>query len=277
MFVKKKKYLYTTGEFARLNDLNKRTLHYYDEIGLFSPAHKLENGYRYYAWSQAPQLELILTLRRLGMPVEEIARYTRQPSVASFGQMIQQRQAEIDRTLRELEQARAFLAHKAAKLALSARAVHGQVEEVPLPPLPLLLSDPITGRYDEDDFATAAAFSLRLKERFGLYDNFGSRISAQHLLAGCFDRYDRFYCGLPPEQRGDGLRPGGLCLRACCIGSWSHLPEVYASLLRYARCHDLTPCDYAYEEGLNEMCLQDASEYVTQITLPCIPRKEPRS
>lgn len=267
--MKKKKYLYTTGEFAQLNNLNKRTLHYYDEIGLFSPAHKQENGYRYYAWSQAPQLELILTLRRLGMSVEEIARYTQHPSADSFGQMIQQRQAEIDRTIQELEQARAFLAHKADKLSLSTRAVHGQVEEVTLPPLPLLLSDPITGRYDDDDFAAAAAFSLRLKERFGLYDNFGSRISAQNLMDGHLDRYDRFFCGLPLGQPRDGLRPGGLCLRACCIGPWDRLPEVYAELLRYAQAHDLTPCDYAYEEGLNEMCLQDVSDYVTLITLPC--------
>ena len=39
---------FTAGQFARLHQLNKRTLHYYDDIGLFSPAYKGENGYRYY-------------------------------------------------------------------------------------------------------------------------------------------------------------------------------------------------------------------------------------
>lgn len=36
----------TTAQFAKLHGVNKRTLHYYDDIGLFSPRAKGENGYR---------------------------------------------------------------------------------------------------------------------------------------------------------------------------------------------------------------------------------------
>ena len=32
-----KKYLYSSGEFAKFTGINKRTLHYYNEIGLFCP------------------------------------------------------------------------------------------------------------------------------------------------------------------------------------------------------------------------------------------------
>ena len=39
-----KSILLTANEFAKLHNVNKRTLHYYDEIGLFSPAHKGENN-----------------------------------------------------------------------------------------------------------------------------------------------------------------------------------------------------------------------------------------
>ena len=67
--MKNKKYLYTTGQFAKLNGVNKRTLHYYDEIGLFSPEIKGENGYRYYTCFQTVQLELILILRKIGLDV----------------------------------------------------------------------------------------------------------------------------------------------------------------------------------------------------------------
>lgn len=51
------KYLYTTGQFAKLNGINKRTLHYYDEIGLFSPEFKKRTDtvitpvFRPYSWS----------------------------------------------------------------------------------------------------------------------------------------------------------------------------------------------------------------------------------
>ena len=42
----------TTAQFAKLHEVNKRTLHYYDEIGLFRPLTKSHNGYRYYDISE---------------------------------------------------------------------------------------------------------------------------------------------------------------------------------------------------------------------------------
>lgn len=36
----------TVAQFAKMHGVNKRTLHYYDEIDLFSPNEKKENGYR---------------------------------------------------------------------------------------------------------------------------------------------------------------------------------------------------------------------------------------
>ncbi|MEG2989678.1 MAG: MerR family DNA-binding transcriptional regulator, partial [Oscillospiraceae bacterium] len=52
---------FTTGQFAKLHHINKRTLHYYDAIGLFSPACIGENGYRYYTYLQSTALEMLLT------------------------------------------------------------------------------------------------------------------------------------------------------------------------------------------------------------------------
>ena len=42
----------TTAQFAKLHKINKRTLHYYDEIDLFKPKFKGENNYRYYDYFQ---------------------------------------------------------------------------------------------------------------------------------------------------------------------------------------------------------------------------------
>ena len=39
---------YTVKQIAKLAGVSARTLHYYDEIGLFKPASLGENGYRYY-------------------------------------------------------------------------------------------------------------------------------------------------------------------------------------------------------------------------------------
>lgn len=60
----RKNYLYSSGEFAKLTGVNKRTLHYYNEIGLFRPEIIGENGYHYYTCFQFTELELILTLQQ---------------------------------------------------------------------------------------------------------------------------------------------------------------------------------------------------------------------
>ena len=54
----------TTAQFAKLHNVNKRTLHYYDAIGLFSPNTKGENGYRYYDLSQSLDFEIYSYVKR---------------------------------------------------------------------------------------------------------------------------------------------------------------------------------------------------------------------
>lgn len=43
---------FSTGEFAKLLEINKDTLLYYDKIDLFKPAGTHPNGYRYYTFEQ---------------------------------------------------------------------------------------------------------------------------------------------------------------------------------------------------------------------------------
>ena len=157
--MKNKKYLYTTGQFAKLNGVNKRTLHYYDEIGLFSPEFKGENGYRYYTCFQTVQLELILILRKIGLSIEEIIRYQQRPSGASFAELIEERKALIDKSIRELLNTKAFLEQKSQKLlSLSLAAKERGIEATTLPEQRISLSAPITRAYDDDDFAVAGDF-----------------------------------------------------------------------------------------------------------------------
>ena len=106
--MKNKEYLYTTGQFAKLNGVNKRTLHFYDEMGLFSPEFKGENGYRYYTCFQTVQLELILMLRKIGLSIEEIIRYQQSPSSTSFADLIIEKKQFIDKSIRELLNTKTF-------------------------------------------------------------------------------------------------------------------------------------------------------------------------
>ena len=52
--------------------MTPRTLRFYDEIGLLSPAQVGENGYRYYDEEAALRLQQILLYRRMELPLEDI-------------------------------------------------------------------------------------------------------------------------------------------------------------------------------------------------------------
>ena len=64
--------LWKVGELARRTGLSVRTLHHYDEIGLLSPSHRTPSGHRQYAEGDVARLQQIVSLRSLGLPLEEI-------------------------------------------------------------------------------------------------------------------------------------------------------------------------------------------------------------
>ena len=265
-----KKNLFSSGEFAKMNGINKRTLHYYNDIGLFCPAVIDENGYHYYSSFQSIQLEMILIFRKLGLSIDDIKTYTNSPSDVSFLQMISDKKKLIDKSIEQLLEAKSFLQEKQNKLELGMSAYHGKIELVELPERPILLSSPIKGIYDEEDFATATEFSLHLKKIFGLYDNFGSRIAVENLRQGRGDEYDRFFAKTELENGTvDEIRPEGQYLQVFIRGSWEQLREGYRALFEEAERRGLELIGYAYEEGINEISLHSPEEYLTLIQIQC--------
>jgi MerR family transcriptional regulator, thiopeptide resistance regulator len=76
------------GDLAKQTGVSIRTLHYYDEIGLLSPSHRTEAGYRLYGEVDIGRLQQIISLRQLGFSLEEIRECLEQPSF-SFDRVLQ--------------------------------------------------------------------------------------------------------------------------------------------------------------------------------------------
>lgn len=63
------------GDFSSLSQVSVKTLRYYDERGLLSPAYiDPETGYRYYSAAQLSRLHRILALKDFGFSLEQIAK-----------------------------------------------------------------------------------------------------------------------------------------------------------------------------------------------------------
>ncbi|MCY7484134.1 MerR family transcriptional regulator [Paenibacillus alvei] len=67
-------------EVADITGVSVRTLHHYDEIGLLTPAHITEAGYRQYSEDDLALLQQILFFRELDFPLKQIKEIIYSPN-----------------------------------------------------------------------------------------------------------------------------------------------------------------------------------------------------
>jgi DNA-binding transcriptional MerR regulator len=76
--------MFKIGDFSRLTQVSVKTLHHYDEIGLFCPARVDRfTGYRYYSAEQLPRLMQILALKGAGFALDQIKQLVDSEMTAS--------------------------------------------------------------------------------------------------------------------------------------------------------------------------------------------------
>ena len=103
--------MYAIGVFAKKTGVTIRTLRFYDEKNLLRPSYVSESGRRYYKDEDIPTLQKILTLKFLGLSLEEIERFIREndwnlhDSLLYQKQQLEQKRAQIDQSIQTLEHA----------------------------------------------------------------------------------------------------------------------------------------------------------------------------
>lgn len=68
---------YSIGETAKLTGLPTKTIRFYEDEGVISPALRGENGYRKYPVSAIDELKILKYARDLGLPLSEIKKLMR--------------------------------------------------------------------------------------------------------------------------------------------------------------------------------------------------------
>lgn len=256
----------TTAQFAKLHNVNKRTLHYYDKIGLFSPNNKGENNYRYYDALQSIDFEYIRMFKELNMSIEEIKNYIENPNAKDFIAIVDKKSSEIEEQMIKLKRTQSLLQNKKEQLLLSEEKEDMSIQIIQCEQEELLMA-PFA--FKDEDLQRLFPY---IKEIWGIEQcraGVGSYISLEKVQNKNFEEYDGLYTpSLNKKKSKDSfIKPNGKYLCGYIKGTWDNLPKMYEKMLKYARENQLKLTGYAYEKGLNEFAICDENEYVTQILI----------
>ena len=92
---------YTVGKFAKKLGVTKRTLHHYDEIGLFKPSIITSTNHRVYTDEDISKFQKIVTLKYIGFTLDEIEKIINS-SDSMYESLVYQR-SKLDNKRRNLE------------------------------------------------------------------------------------------------------------------------------------------------------------------------------
>lgn len=99
----------TVKEISKATGISVRTLHYYDEIGLFTPTAVSEAGYRLYDDEALERLQQILFFREYDMPLKEIKAIMENPALdknqilTSQRKMLELKKARLERLIASID------------------------------------------------------------------------------------------------------------------------------------------------------------------------------
>lgn len=92
----------TVKQVSKLAYVTTRTLHYYDQIGLFKPDFIGDNGYRYYSDESLLKLQQILFYRELDIPLEQIKEIINREDY-DLQEALEEHKRQLDRRIKHIE------------------------------------------------------------------------------------------------------------------------------------------------------------------------------
>lgn len=269
MFFKTNK-LFSIGTLAKMHGINKKTLMWYDEVGLLKPALVKANGYRYYTCAQSFMLENILMLRELEVSIPKIKEFLQNRTPQGLSKVYALTLSDVDQKIERLNSIKTHLNKELNAieelLSIDLKAIEvvniDQEEDMTL--------------LDVDYDATMedlieGALKVKTQENIDTLDcQLGAIIAVDSLKNDDFDSYRYVFIGAKPQDSSHvslHKKKAGRYLRAYHQGSWEKLPDRYREILSYAQEHNLKLTYYSYERGINEDFVDSIDQYITQIDI----------
>lgn len=262
----------STGEFAKLCGVHKKTLFYYDEIGLFCPEIIKDNGYRFYSYRQLDTFNVIFSLKEIGIPLKEIKAYLEKRTLESLIEMFAYQKKQIDKDIRNLQriseliQTKINLAQKSKTINVNEIILHDCPEEY------LILSSPV----EKNDWKSKLEVVIEHLSFCGLNGlNYGYPLGAMVAYENLIDnntmKEHAYYFTKVHSKHVSStvfVKPKGLYVTGYMQGRYADTNPLYQRIFQFIKNNDLKMIGYSYEESLlDEIAIKNAENDVSQISI----------
>ncbi|AUN14420.1 MerR family transcriptional regulator [Paraclostridium sordellii] len=269
MSINEKRY-FSTGEFAKLFKINKKTLFHYDEIGLFKPEKVEDNGYRYYSEYQLDLFSVIYTLKEIGMPLKDIKNLMDNRNPERILNLFRNKYEEIEKEINSLRRKQEILFNKINLIKEGENfntdiIVEEQDEEY------LLLSKPINISYDYYDL-NCYMDHLDYCYKNDLYIGYplGIIISRYKLHKKDYTDYDYYYTKVNRDDSNENiiLKPKGLYAVGYIKGYFDKTPLLYKKLVEFIEANDLCIIGDSYSDVIfDEVVSKNNDDFIIKISI----------
>lgn len=251
-------------EFSALTGIKRENLRYYDQIGLLSPEFRGENGYRYYTRNQLTTAYLIISLREIGIGIEEIKRYidirTPEEMFTLFSSQKKHILTEIKKLKRILEVMQLYvdMAEEAIKYKENSINIEYKKKE------PIFLG-PIASK-DSSNGSAISFYNFAYENGIDIGYPLGAIISKEDIEAGTPLYVTQYYFKAINEQ--NSYKPEGKYAVFYGRCAYGESDDLYEKLYKFIKENNLRICSDAYEEyPLNELSTKDENQYCVKIEI----------
>lgn len=265
--------LFTIGEVSKLFDINIKTLRYYDEINLFKPIFIDKfNKYRYYSADQFEQLNTIMYLKALGMPLNKIKFHLSTRSIDNIRQLLEEQKKITVEKIKELQYIERKIENRLKQInyAINYDKLN-IVEEIEFDERNIiLLKEKI--KCNKDLELSIRNLENKSRKKASIFNGkIGVSISKDNLKRKRFNEYDSIFSFTDGEEYNKQLRkilPKGTYVTIRFNGNHKDSPSYYDKLLKYIKKNKYEIADDSIEIALIDFGLTTKkSEFITEIQI----------
>jgi DNA-binding transcriptional MerR regulator len=260
---------FTTGEFAKLCRINKRTLFHYDDIGLFCPDITDKNGYRYYSYRQLDVFLIISMLKELGVPLKEIKAYIDNRTPEQLLYLSRQKITDVDDKINKLNQIKHLLEETIAFTIKGLNVIPDEITTEEQTEELLIRSELLNEENTKDYIKWMLEFTNFESRTLSKDTSFvGTMLSRENITDGNYFNNSYFFVKTCDISLSNAIKPKGLYAVAYHRGHYEMIGKTYERLTNYCSRNYLRMGKYSYEESLlDNIALQNENDYIMQITV----------